>query len=67
MNKAIKYKAKYITLVKAGTDKSEGKRPLVRWFLHLLYELRVRYWLWRVNRMSEGQIIATYHAMTTRR
>lgn len=62
MNKAILDKAKYVVLAKAGTSRNDG--TIIGWFLTLIHELKARYWLWRVNRMSEGQILKIYYELT---
>lgn len=66
MNKAIKEKAKYVVLTKAGEDHSEEHSAVVAWLFRLVYIIRSNYWLWRVNRMSEGEILNLYYALTTR-
>ena len=64
VNKAIKDKAKYVVLAKAGTDHSEDYTAVIAWLLRLIYEIRANYWLWRVNRMSEGEIMKRYYELT---
>jgi len=64
MNKAVKEKAKYVVRAKAGTDNSEGHSAIVAWLLRLIHRLKTEYWLRRVNRMSEGQILNTYYELT---
>ena len=66
MNKAVREKAKYVVLTKAGTDRSEEYPAVIRWLLKLIYEIRANYWLWRVNHMSEGKILNMYYEMTRR-
>lgn len=65
MNKAILDKAKYVVLAKAGTSRNDG--TVIGWLLTVIHELKARYWLWRVNRMSEGEIINRYYTLTERR
>lgn len=64
MNKAVKDKAKYIVLTKAGTDNSEGHAPVIRWILSVVHKIKTEYWLARVNRMREGQIMDMYYELT---
>ena len=64
MNKAIKDKAKYVVLAKAGTDHSEEHSAVIAWFLRMIYVIKAHYWLWRVNRMSEGEIMIMYYELT---
>lgn len=66
MNRAIKDKAKYVVLTKAGTDRSENYPAVIAWFLRLIFEIKANYWLWRVNRMSEGEIMKRYYELTKR-
>jgi len=66
MNKAIKEKAKYVVRAEAGTDKSEGHSFLIRWILKAIHRLKTEYWLAKVNRMSEGQVMDMYYELTRR-
>lgn len=64
MNKAIKEKAKYVVRAKAGTDRSSEYSALIAWLLKLVYQIKANYWLWRVNRMTEGEIMNIYYDLT---
>ena len=64
MNKAVIDKAKYVVLTKAGTDNSEGHMPIVAWILRTIHKIRTKYWLAKVNRMTEGQIMDMYYELT---
>lgn len=66
MNKAIKEKAKYVVRAKAGTDRSSEHSALIAWLLKLVYQIRASYWLWRVNRMTEGEIMKRYYELTVK-
>ena len=66
MNKAIKEKAKYMVRAKAGTDRSGEHSALIAWLLKLVYQIRASYWLWRVNRMTEGEIMKRYYELTVK-
>lgn len=66
MNKAVMDKAKYVVLTKAGTDRSKEYPAVIAWFLRMVYQIRAHYWLWRVNRMSEGEIMNRYYELTRR-
>lgn len=66
MNKAIKEKAKYVVRAKAGTDRSSEYSALIAWLLKLVYQIKANYWLWRVNRMTEGEIMKRYYELTVK-
>lgn len=67
MNKAIVDKAKYVVLANAGTDHSEEYPAVIAWFTKMVHKIKANYWLWRVNHMSEGEIIKRYYALAERR
>lgn len=67
MNKAVKQRAKYIVNAMVGEDRSESSIFPVRELLKVLRNIRANYWLWKVNHMSEGEILDMYYLLTDRR
>lgn len=62
MNRAILDKAKYVILTKAGTARNDG--TVIGWILMTIHNLKIRYWLWKVNHMTEGQVMNMYYELT---
>lgn len=67
MNKTIKQRGAFIVQSMVGKDTSEDHAFLVKYLVKAAHWLKAKYWITKVNNMSEGEILAMYYVLTDRR
>ena len=67
MNRAIKQRASYIVQTMVGKDTSEDYPMAIKYVVKAAHWMKAKYWIFRVNNMREGEILAMYYFLTDRR
>ena len=67
MNKAIKQRASYIVQTMVGKDTSEEYPMVIKYVVKAAHCIKAKYWIFKVNNMREGEILAMYYFLTDRR
>lgn len=67
MSKTIRQRATYIVQSMVGKDTSEDYPMVIKYVVKAAHWLKAKYWLIKVNNMSEGEILAMYYFLTDRR